>query len=97
MFFSKLSASLCAIGIAGTNALPSIVRSDYVYTVKERHPVPLQWAEAGPAPRGQNIHLQIGLKQSNEGLIEKHLLETSDPNHERYGQHLSMVSTEPMM
>ncbi|KAK5169014.1 uncharacterized protein LTR77_006323 [Saxophila tyrrhenica] len=95
MYFYKLSLSLCAIGIAGTTALPPRVRSDYA--VKERHPVPFNWVESGPAPREQNIHLQIGLKQSNEGQIEKHLVETSDPKHERYGQHLSLADVHNMV
>jgi tripeptidyl-peptidase I len=60
---------LCAIGIAGASALPSIVRSEYA--VKERHPVPFSWVRTGEAPRGQNIQLQIGLKQSNEGAVEQ--------------------------
>ena len=94
MFFSKLSISLCAIGIAGSSALPH-VRSDYA--VKEYHPVPWAWEEVGPAPKEETIHLQIGLKQSNDGLVEKHLLETSDPGHSRYGQHLTASEIADMI
>ncbi|KAK3720454.1 hypothetical protein LTR37_003867 [Vermiconidia calcicola] len=43
-----------------------------------------------PASQNENIHLQIGLKQRNEGVVEQHLIEISDPNHARYGQHLSV-------
>lgn len=82
----KLSASL-AIAALGAHALPTA--SSSTYAVKERHVVPRAWTEAGPADKSQVMHLQIGLKQRNEGVIERHLLEVSNPHHERYGQHLS--------
>lgn len=94
MFYSKLSVSLCAIGIAGSSALPHL-RSDYA--VKEYHPVPWTWEEVGPSPKEETIHLQIGLKQSNEDVVEKHLLETSDPKHSRYGQHLTAAEISDMI
>lgn len=95
MFFSKLSLPLCAIGIAGASVLPHRIRSDYA--VKEHHPVPFNWVESGPAPRDHTIHLQIGLKQSNEDLVEKHLLEISDPKHSRWRQHLSAAEISDMI
>ena len=67
--------------------MPSGSRS--AYAVKERHIVPRDWVEVGTPHKSEAIHLQIGLKQSNEGVIEKHLIELSDPKHSRYGQHLS--------
>lgn len=91
---SKFTASLCAIGIAGSSALPYL-RSDYA--VKETHPVPWSWSEVGPSPKDETIHLQIGLKQSNENLVEKHLLETSNPKHSRYGQHLTAAEISDMI
>lgn len=92
--FAKLS--LLAIGTISTvSALPSKVRSDYA--VKERHPVPLSWTNKGPAPKDETVHLQIGLKQQNEGMIEQHLLEVSDPKHSRYGQHLTTEEINEMV
>lgn len=85
MFLKHLTLSLCVVSAA--YALPTIVRS--TYALKERHIVPRGWAEVGPASKSQGIHLQIGLKQRNEGVIEQHLTEISDPSHVRYGQHLS--------
>lgn len=51
--------------------------------------MPKGWTKVGPAPKLAVINLQIGLKQANEGVIEQHLLQVSDPKHARYGQHLS--------
>ena len=87
MLFTKLCSSLYAIGVSGALALPSPARS--AYAVKERHIVPRDWVEVGPASKSENVHLQIGLKQRNEGIVESHLLEISDPKHHRYGKHLT--------
>jgi tripeptidyl-peptidase-1 len=85
MHFTYLSLSLC--GLSAINALPT--SPHYVYAVKESHAVPRGWTEVGPVSRSDGVHLQIGLKQRNEGGIEQHLLEISDPNNARHGQHLT--------
>jgi tripeptidyl-peptidase-1 len=65
--------------------------------VKERHNVPRAWTKVGKASRSEHIHLAIGLKQRNEGVVEQHLLEVSDPNHHRYGQHLTASEIEDIV
>jgi tripeptidyl-peptidase-1 len=69
------------------------------YAVKERHDIPPSWSEVGEAPKEHILHLQIGLKQSNEDVLETHLREISDPKHHRYKQYLSLEEiarlTEP--
>ena len=85
MFLGKFLTLLCAVSSAFS--LPTAVRSEYA--VKERHIVPRGWKEVESSSKPEEIHLQIGLKQRNEGVIERHLVEISDPNHTRYGQHLS--------
>ena len=87
MLFKSVSASLCAVGLARALVLPSSIRSNYA--VKERHNAPSEWVEVGKPHKDEVIHLQIGLKQQNEGAIESHLLEISDPKHARYGQHMT--------
>lgn len=79
----QVAVSLGAV--LGANALPS----GSSYAVKERHTVPRAWTAVGPADKSESINLRIGIKQRNEGLVERHLIEVSDPEHERYGQHLS--------
>lgn len=80
--------AFCAIGaFIGAEALPTTSSSNYL--VKERHAVPNAWTAAGRADKRESINLQIGLKQRNEGVVERHLIEVSDPDHERYGQHLT--------
>lgn len=65
----------------GAYALPSLSRN---YAVKEHHAAPRDWTIVGPSSKSDTIHMQIGLKQQNEGVIEKHLMEISDPSHARY-------------
>jgi len=67
------------------------------YATKERHIVPRGWTAVGDAAKSQLLNLQIGLKQRNEGFIERHLIEVSDPNHARYGQHLSAAEIHDMI
>lgn len=59
------------------------------YAVKDKHYVPPQWKQLDRAPKDHTISLRIGLKQSSFEELERHLYEVSDPEHERYGAHLS--------
>jgi len=87
MVYVKHSVALTLAALLGVQAMPSTPVASYA--VKESHPVPRVWTAVGPADKSETINLQIGLKQSNEGAIERHLLEISNPDHKRYGQHLS--------
>jgi tripeptidyl-peptidase I len=88
MYLSTLIYSLHAVG-ALYSCYGSPVSSTTSYAVAERHPAPRDWTKVGPAPKSEIINLRIGLKQGNEGIIEQHLLQVSDPRHARYGQHLT--------
>jgi tripeptidyl-peptidase-1 len=93
MYISQIVYSLAAVVfLYECNASPVTPQS--AYAVKERHAVPRDWIEIGPAPRTKVMNLQIGLKQSNEGLVEQHLLQISDPEHVRYGQHLTSAEVD---
>lgn len=73
--------------LSAAYAMPKSTRSSH--TVKERHTVPHGWRILGPACKSNSIHLIIGLKQRNSGVVEQHLLQISDPTHYRYGRHLT--------
>ncbi|KAI1077884.1 tripeptidyl-peptidase 1 precursor [Whalleya microplaca] len=75
--------------LAAHAALATPVRSRTSYRVKDSHHVPRNWRRVSRAPADHVINLQIGVKQSNFAELERHLYEVSDPDHERYGQHLS--------
>lgn len=96
MFLSSQFLSFNILGaILAANALPRTVTSPYA--VKERHFVPRAWTEIGEASKSNTINLHIGLKQRNEGAVEEHLIQVSDPGHVRYGEHLSAAEISELV
>jgi tripeptidyl-peptidase-1 len=59
------------LGIASTIA--TRLQSRSTYAVKDSHLIPRRWTRLGPAPLLHIVQLQIGLRQSNFGGLEKHL------------------------
>ncbi|KAF8138892.1 peptidase S8/S53 domain-containing protein [Boletus edulis] len=58
---------------------------------------PRGWNRQGSAPLDHLLELRIALTQPHFPVLEKHLLEVSNPNHERYGAYLSKEETEELM
>ncbi|PPJ52550.1 hypothetical protein CBER1_11062 [Cercospora berteroae] len=88
--------SIFTLGIiAAVGAFSSNTRNDYA--VKERHFLPQGWTRISAARKLETIHLKIGLKQQSGTFIEQHLLQVSDPSHERYGQHLTAAEIEEIV
>ncbi|KAI1435429.1 tripeptidyl-peptidase 1 precursor [Xylaria sp. CBS 124048] len=87
---TALSAALLAAAQA-VFASP-VARS--TYSVKDSHVVPRGWTKVARAPASHVMQVQIGLKQSNFDKLEKQLYEVSDPDHPKYGQHLSAEEVE---
>ncbi|KAF2439621.1 subtilisin-like protein [Karstenula rhodostoma CBS 690.94] len=67
------------------------------YVVKESHPVPSEFSRVGEAPGHHLMRLQIGVKQGQFEVLEKHLWEISDPDHARYGKHLSLAEVNDLV
>ncbi|ORY57900.1 tripeptidyl-peptidase 1 precursor [Pseudomassariella vexata] len=84
-----LIAAVVSALIAAQAVIATPVRSRTAYQVKETHNVPRKWKRVERAPQDHVINLQIGVKQSNYAELERQLYEVSDPDHHRYGQHLS--------
>ncbi|KAG2068082.1 subtilisin-like protein [Suillus decipiens] len=80
-------------------ALASAVSyKDYQHKVKESiHSPPSGWYKHAPAPKHHMLELKIALPQPKFPELEQHLWEISDPNHTRYGAHLSKQETEALM
>ncbi|KAL8740490.1 MAG: hypothetical protein Q9190_006815, partial [Brigantiaea leucoxantha] len=75
----------------------SPVRSRSSYAVKDSHNVPKKWSRVAEAPLDGTIHLEIALKQSQFDQLERHLYEVSDPDHQRYGNHLSTEEVDELV
>ncbi|KAG6861868.1 hypothetical protein C0995_011165 [Termitomyces sp. Mi166 len=67
------------------------------HKVKETIIPPRGWSNGGIPPADHKIVLRIGLPQPNFHILEKHLYEVSDPDHERYGDYLSKEETEALV
>ncbi|KAF4631648.1 hypothetical protein G7Y89_g6475 [Cudoniella acicularis] len=94
----KLDVSiLFAATIGAQSVLASPIRARTAYNVKEVHNVPRKWKNIGRAPADHRLHLQIGLKQDNFDELDRHLYEVSDPEHTRYGQHLSFEEVNELV
>ncbi|XDG00477.1 hypothetical protein ABKA04_000092 [Annulohypoxylon sp. FPYF3050] len=83
--------------LAVQGAFASPVGSRTPYRVKDSHHVPRAWRRVRRAPADHMIDLQIGVKQSNFAELERHLYEVSDPDHARYGQHLSASDVKELV
>ena len=67
------------------------------YIVKEVVSSPKGWVKYSRPPPDHNLILRIGLPQPNFHVLEKNLYEVSDPDHERYGLHLSKSEVEALV
>ena len=65
--------------------------------LKESVPIPHNWIDLGRAPPARLIPLRIALPQTRFNELERHLYETSDPYHVRYGQHLLKEQVEELV
>ena len=59
--------------------------------------IPRGWAEHSVPSPDHIISIHIGLPQPNFSELERHLYEVSDPDHYRYGKHLSKEEVEELV
>ncbi|KAG6898306.1 hypothetical protein C0992_011897 [Termitomyces sp. T32_za158] len=59
--------------------------------------VPRGWQYHSSAPADHEFSMRIALKQDNIDALIANLWETSDPTHERYGQHLTPAEAEALV
>ena len=65
--------------------------------VKESVYPPRGWVRLERVPGHSVIPLRFALPQHNFAELERHLYEISDPDHERYGEHLSKEEVEELV
>jgi tripeptidyl-peptidase-1 len=71
--------------------------NDCAYKIKQKIDTPRGWVKHSTPLPDHPISLRIGLPQQNFHALEKHLYEVSDPDHNRYGQHLSKEEVEALV
>lgn len=94
-----LTMRIALLSLPFAAALASAVSfKGYQHKVKESiHGPPSGWYKHAPAPKHHMLELKIALPQPKFPELEQHLWEISDPNHTRYGAHLSKQETEALM
>ena len=65
--------------------------------VESLHETPTGWEESDSPSPDQFIDLSIGLEPENHKLLERALYETSDPDHPKYGKHLSREAAKALL
>jgi tripeptidyl-peptidase-1 len=89
--FSPLSFLLPLFSACLSSAAPRHLRLRQTVTP------PRDWIHMGRAPSEHVIQLRIALPQPHFPELEQHLIEISDPFHERYGDHLSKEQVEELV
>ncbi|KAG6841850.1 hypothetical protein C0991_006257 [Blastosporella zonata] len=69
----------------------------YVSKLKEIVVPPRGWSKYSIPDAHHNIDLRIGLPQPDFDILETHLYEVSDPDHPRYGAHLSKEEVDELV
>ncbi|KAJ6560453.1 tripeptidyl peptidase A [Mycena capillaripes] len=73
-----------------SDAVPAtFAPQDQILGIKESVSAPNDWTRLGRAPSDSTIRLRIAIVQRDFLGLEKSLYEISDPDHHRYGAHLS--------
>jgi tripeptidyl-peptidase-1 len=94
-----LTMRLALLSLPFVAALASAIHFEgCLQKVKESiHGPPSGWYKHGPAPKHRMLELKMALPQPKFPELEQHLWEVSDPNHARYGAHLSKQEIEALM
>ena len=90
MFASSLRAVLSLVSFASLFSIISAsTATEWNFAVKESIYPPPGWVKYSPASPDHVLRLRIALPQPQFHILEQHLMEISDPDHERYGKYLS--------
>ncbi|KAJ4133425.1 hypothetical protein NW768_005009 [Fusarium equiseti] len=65
--------------------------------VESLHETPADWEESDSPSPDQFIDLSIGLEPEDHKLLERALYDTSDPEHPKYGKHLSREAAKALL
>ena len=98
MLVSALTAILSLVHFA---SLSSVVLASTVpewgSAVKESIHPPTGWVKHSSASPDHILRLRIALPQPQFHVLEQHLMEISDPDHDRYGEYLSKDQVDDLV
>lgn len=98
MFAATLRAVLSLVCFASLSSVATgSTISEWGFTVKESIYPPPGWVKYSSASPNHVLRLRIALPQPQFHVLEQHLMEISDPDHERYGKHLSKDQVDDLV
>ncbi len=86
-----------AMSLVTVHSLESFSFETHIYKVKEEITPPHEWFNVDQPLVEHRIHLRIGLPLLSFSELETKLYEVSNPDHHRYGQHLSKAEVEALI
>ena len=98
MFSSSLRVVLSFVSLASLFSIVSASAApEWDTAVKESIHPPPGWVKYSLASPDHVLRLRIALPQPQFHILEQHLMEISDPDHERYGKHLSKDQVDDLV
>lgn len=97
MLITTLGTVLSLVSFASLCSIVSASTSEWKFTVKESIHPPPGWVKHSPASPDHILRLRIALPQPQFHVLEQHLMEISDPDHERYGKYLSKDQVDDLV
>ncbi|KZM23601.1 Tripeptidyl-peptidase I [Ascochyta rabiei] len=84
----KYSLIAGLLAVAGANCKPTSHIESEAVPVENLHTVPQGWTAIGTPAGHRKLPFRIAVRSADSNVLERTLMEVSDPNHARYGQHL---------
>ena len=100
MFVTTLGAILSLAPLLPLFSIVSgsaIGTSEWNFTVKESIYPPPGWVKHSSASPDHVLRFRIALPQPQFHVLEQHLMQISDPDHERYGEYLSKDQVDDLV
>ncbi|KAJ4359194.1 Tripeptidyl-peptidase sed2 [Ascochyta clinopodiicola] len=76
------------LAVAGANCKPTSHIENDAVPVEDLRAVPEGWTAIGTPAGHRKLPFRIAVRSADNNILERTLMEVSDPNHVRYGQHL---------
>jgi len=84
----KASLITGLLAVAGANCKPTSHIESETVNVENLRTVPQGWSAIGAPASHPKLPFRIAVRSADNDILERTLMEVSDPNHARYGQHL---------
>lgn len=89
--------SIVPTAINGVHAVVASTTATDFAVVESLSQIPQGWHQGTSVPGDQRLRFRIGVRQENAFGFEKHVIDISDPDHAKYGQHMKRDELKAML